>query len=57
MNIFPTITPITKTSLQQEVNKYSKKTFIDPSLLPQTREFFYKEISVWLEEDTLPREY
>lgn len=39
--------------LRQEVSKYSKKTFIDPTLLPQTREFSDKEIAGWLEADTL----
>ena len=39
--------------LQNTVKKLYQKTFIDPSLLPFTREFTDKEISEWLKEDTL----
>lgn len=41
------------TNLQKEVNKIYKKTFIDPTLLPFTREFTEEEIKAWEEEDKL----
>lgn len=39
--------------LQKDVEKMYKKTFIDPKLLPYTREFSDKEIKEWEEEDRL----
>lgn len=39
--------------LQKEVSKIYQKTFIDPSLLPFTREFTNKEINDWQKEDNL----
>lgn len=40
-------------SLEREVQKIYKKTFIDPALLPYTRSFSSEEIKNWQEEDTL----
>lgn len=39
--------------LQKEVKKIYQKTFIDPKLLPFTREFSNEEIKEWTKEDTL----
>lgn len=39
--------------LQEEVAKIYRKTFIDPKLLPLTREFSEKEVNQWQEEDAL----
>ena len=39
--------------LESEVKKIYTKTFIDPSLLPQTRVFSKKEIEKWQKEDKL----
>ncbi len=39
--------------LQNVVNNIYKKTFIDPKLLPYTREFSDKEINEWLEADKI----
>ena len=39
--------------LEKTVAKIYQKTFIDPTLLPFTREFSDKEIQTWLEEDQL----
>ena len=39
--------------LEEEVQKIYGKTFIDPRLLPLTREFSKKEIEKWLAEDRL----
>lgn len=39
--------------LQNEVGKIYKKTFIDPKLLPLTREFTDKEINEWEQKDKL----
>lgn len=39
--------------LEEEVQKIYGKTFIDPSLLPLTREFTKQEISKWQAEDLL----
>ena len=41
------------TKLEDEVKKIYGKTFIDPSLLPLTREFTKKAIEEWQEEDKL----
>lgn len=38
--------------LQKEVKKIYRKTFIDPKLLPYTRQFSDKEIKEWEDEDT-----
>lgn len=40
--------------LEQEVQTLYKKTFIDPTLLPFTREFSNEEIAAWQKEDQLP---
>lgn len=40
-------------TLEEEVKKVYSKTFIDPKLLPLTRNFNQKEIDKWLEEDKL----
>lgn len=40
-------------TLEREVKKMYTKTFIDPKLLPLTREFSNREIDTWKEEDTL----
>ena len=37
--------------LRQEVKKIYGKTFIDPKLLPYTREFSDKEVKEWQKED------
>lgn len=37
--------------LQKEVRKIYQKTFIDPKLIPLTREFSQAEISEWEKED------
>jgi len=37
--------------LQSEVNKIYRKTYINPDLLPYTREFSDKETNEWLDED------
>ena len=39
--------------LERDVEKFYQKTFIDPKLLPLTREFSNKEIKEWLKEDQL----
>jgi len=39
--------------LEEEVAKLYQKTFIDPQLLPLTREFTAKEIAEWKKEDEL----
>lgn len=41
------------TKLQKEVKMIYQKTFIDPSLLPFSREFSDKEIEEWGKEDAL----
>ncbi|OGM26576.1 hypothetical protein A3D00_03630 [Candidatus Woesebacteria bacterium RIFCSPHIGHO2_02_FULL_38_9] len=41
------------TKLEKEIEKIYSKTYIDPKLLPYTREFSDKEIKKWLEEDKL----
>lgn len=41
------------TKLQNDVKKLYQKTFIDPTLLPYTREFSDIEIDEWKKEDTL----
>ena len=41
------------TKLEDEVKKIYGKTFIDPSLLPLTRQFSKKEIEKWRQEDKL----
>ena len=40
-------------TLEEEVKKIYSKTFIDPKLLPLTRQFSQKEIAKWQEEDKL----
>ena len=42
------------TKLQNDLAKLYQKTYIDPALLPYTREFTDKEIGEWLAEDQLP---
>lgn len=39
--------------LQEDLARLYQKTYIDPNLLPFTREFSDSEISEWLEEDKL----
>ena len=39
--------------LQEAVTKLYQKTFIDPALLPLTREFTDQEIEEWNKEDIL----
>ena len=39
--------------LEDEVKKIYGRTFIDPTLLPLTREFTQNEIDKWQEEDRL----
>ncbi|PJE69918.1 hypothetical protein COU97_02650 [Candidatus Shapirobacteria bacterium CG10_big_fil_rev_8_21_14_0_10_48_15] len=41
------------TELEKEVERIYQKTFIDPRLLPLTREFSNQEIKAWLKEDQL----
>lgn len=41
------------TSLENQLRKTYKKTFIDPKLLKYTREFTEKEIKEWEKEDIL----
>lgn len=41
------------TSLENQVKKTYKKTFIDPKLLKYTREFTNEEIKEWEKEDSL----
>lgn len=41
------------TSLENQLRKTYKKTFIDPKLLKYTREFSDEEIKVWEKEDSL----
>lgn len=41
------------TKLQNEVGKIFRKTFIDPKLLPLTRQFSDEEIREWQKEDQL----
>ena len=41
------------TKLEDEVKKIYGKTFIDPNLLPLTRQFTKREIEKWREEDEL----
>lgn len=40
-------------NLEEEVEKIYAKTFIDPTLLPLTRNFSQKEIKKWQEADRL----
>lgn len=40
-------------SLEDEVKKMFGKTFIDPKLLPMTREFSKNEIDKWKKDDEL----
>lgn len=40
-------------NLEEEVEKIYAKTFIDPKLLPLTRQFSKKEVDKWQEEDKL----
>ncbi len=44
------LSPLTK--LKQQIPKLYKKTYIDPNLLPFTREFSDKEILEWEKEDS-----
>jgi len=37
--------------LEQKVAKFYQKTFIDPQLLPFTRDFTEKEIAEWEKQD------
>lgn len=39
--------------LEREVRKIYQKTFIDPRLIPYTRQFTDKEIKEWQKEDVL----
>ncbi len=39
--------------LQKEIKNIYQKTYIDPKLLPFTREFSDQEIAEWQKEDTL----
>ncbi len=39
--------------LEAEIKNLYGKTFIDPKLLPFTRDFFKKEIDEWEKEDVL----
>lgn len=39
--------------LQKQVRNIYSKTYVDPALLPYTREFSDKEITEWEEEDQL----
>lgn len=39
------------TKLQQDLSKIYSKTYIDPKLLPRTREFSNQEIDLWLKEE------
>lgn len=39
--------------LQQGIKKIYQKTYINPKLLPLTREFSDEEINAWLKEDQL----
>lgn len=41
------------TNLENAVSRIYQKTFIDPKLLPYTREFSGKEIAEWLREDKI----
>ena len=41
------------TKLEEEIRKIYGKTFIDPTLLPLTRQFTKKEIEKWQKEDRL----
>jgi len=41
------------TKLENEVNRLYKKTFIDPKLLPYSREFTNQEIQEWKRQDSL----
>lgn len=41
------------TKLQNDLNKLYQKTYIDPDLLPYTREFSDAEIDQWRAEDEL----
>lgn len=38
--------------LQQQLRSIYQKTYIDPKLIPYTREFSDEEIEEWLKEDT-----
>lgn len=40
-------------TLQEEVSKFYNKTYIDPKLLPYTREFSAGEVKEWQKEDVL----
>jgi len=40
-------------TLQKEISRLYKKTFIDPTLLPYTREFSDGEVEQWQKEDIL----
>lgn len=39
--------------LQQQLRSIYQKTYIDPKLIPYTREFSKEEIQRWLKEDAL----
>lgn len=39
--------------LQQQLRSIYQKTYIDPKLIPYTREFSDEEIAQWLKEDAL----
>lgn len=41
------------TKLQNDLKRLYQKTYIDPALVPYTREFSDEEIREWLKEDTL----
>lgn len=41
------------TKINQEIQKFTQKTFIAPKVLPFTRLFSDKEIKRWLKEDKL----
>lgn len=41
------------TKINQEIKKFTQKTFIAPEVLPFTRLFSDKEIKRWLKEDQL----
>lgn len=42
------------TKLQNDLKKLYQRTYIDPDLLPFTREFSDEEIDEWQREDQLP---
>ncbi len=41
------------TKLQNDLQKLYQKTYIDPTLIPYTREFTDEEIKEWLKNDAL----